>query len=162
MRAKSDAIDTAKAVDMTLVKWSKDFAVGIELIDNQHMELVNLTNQLYRACLTSPTEIEHTFKEVMGRMVEYVRFHFGTEQKLLERIHYPDYNDHKNRHDQLVKDILEAVNNYGKGMKYVPNNFARTLKDWVFEHIAIYDQIYAAYVREQKSKGLLTDLQING
>jgi len=95
-------------------------------------------------------------------MVEYVRFHFATEMKLLERVQFPECKSHKEQHDQLTVNILEAAKDHKDGKKFVPNNFVRTLKDWIFGHIGIYDQAYATYVREQKKKGLLTDQQING
>jgi hemerythrin len=125
------------------------------------MELVNLTNQLYRACLTSSEKAGMVFKKAMGVMVEYVRFHFSAEQQLLKLINYPDWQSHKKQHDHLVIQILDAANEYNEGRKFTPNNFVRSLKEWVFGHIAVCDQMYAAYVKEQKNKGLLTDQQIN-
>jgi len=164
MITKFDPIDSIsdEATSLTLVTWSENYAVGIEMIDSQHLMLVNLTNELYQACLTRDEALGDVFKETMGRMVDYVRFHFTAELELLHRIGYPDYKNHKDQHDQLVKNILISANEYKEGKKFVPNNFVRTLKDWVFGHIAIYDQTYATYVREQKKKGLLTDQQING
>ena len=59
-------------------------------------------------------------------------------------------------------NILEASKEFGMGKKFVAHSFVRTLKDWVFSHIAFSDKLYAAYVTEQKSMGLLTDQHING
>jgi len=140
-----------------IVNWSDKYATGIELIDSQHHQLVDLTNELYRACLSGGNERLAVFKDAMSRMVEYVRFHFTAELKLLEAIKYPDYNNHKKMHNDLVEEILAAANTYDDGKKFVPNKFVRTLKDWVFGHIAVYDKIYAAYVAEQKKKGVLTE-----
>jgi len=94
-------------------------------------------------------------------MVEYVRFHFGAEQVLLQRIKYPDYQEHKKQHDILIRDILEAVNEHNKGEKFVPNQFVRTMRDWILSHIAIADMQYVLYIADQKKKGLLSDEQIN-
>jgi len=140
-----------------LVSWSDKYATGIELIDSQHHQLVDLTNELYRACLSGGDERLAVFKDAMSRMVEYVRFHFTAELKLLAAIKYPDYNSHKKMHNDLVEEILAASNKYDDGKKFIPNIFVRTLKDWVFGHIAVYDKIYAAYVAEQKRSGVLTD-----
>ena len=145
-----------------LIVWDEKYAVGIKLIDNQHRQLVKLTNELHRDCIGRNTEIETVFREAMSRMVEYVRFHFSAEQQLLERIKFPGYIDHKKRHEALIKDILDAAKDFNEGRKFVPNNFVRTLRDWIFSHIAIYDKVYASFVADQKKKGLLTDKQING
>jgi len=132
------------------------------LIDAQHKELVNLTNQLYRACLTNREAIKAVFREAMSHMVEYVNFHFTAEMELLARINYPAYAEHKKQHDELVKKILNASKSFDGGRKFVANKFVRTLKDWIFSHIAISDKKYADYIAEQKSKGLLTDEMLGG
>ena len=140
----------------TIVTWSKNYATGVEVIDQQHRELVSLTNLLYQACLAG--EQKSAFKDAMSMMVDYVRFHFTAELELLKRINYPQYNEHKAEHDALVKQILEAVQEFKAGRIFVPHTFVRTLKDWVFGHIGVTDRKYAKYVAEQKSKGLLSDI----
>ena len=88
---------------------------------------------------------------------QYVRFHFTSELELLKKINYPKYSDHKSKHDILIKQIFAAAEEFNTGEKFVPNHFVRTLKDWVFSHIAVEDRIYADYVAVQKNKGLLSD-----
>ena len=145
-----------------IVTWSDRYATGIQKVDDQHMRLVVLTNNLYKACLQDSSAAEAEFKESMSLMVEYVRFHFSDELTILERVRFPGFQDHKKQHDTLVKNILEAAKEYNEGIKYVPNVFVRTLKDWVFSHIAISDKIYSAYIMKQKERGLLTDRDIEG
>ena len=158
MKIKIDQIEKMRPNDYLLVTWDESYATGILQIDNQHMELVNLTNQLYNACLSGDNTVSSVFKDAMSRMVEYVRFHFTTELKLLEQIQYPKYKEHKMQHDNLVRNILDAAKEYSGGKKFVPNHLVRTLKEWIFSHIAVYDKQYAFFVQEQKKKGLLTDL----
>jgi len=145
-----------------LVVWEDRYATGVEEVDEQHQRLVVLTNELYEACLTGNEEKEAMFKTAMSRMVDYVREHFAAELVILERINYPRFQEHKQQHATLVQNILEAVKEHDEGKPFVPNNFVRTLKDWVFGHIAIYDRLYADYVVDQKKKGLLSIQQING
>ena len=144
-----------------IVVWGPMYATGIPLIDIQHRELISLTNQLYRACIIGDDELQTVFREAMGRMVDYVRFHFAAELKLLEAIHYSEFPNHKKMHETLVGNILEAVKEQEEGKKFVPNNFVRTLRDWVFGHIAIEDRKYSLFVAKQKRLGLLTDQQID-
>ncbi|MCL2792226.1 MAG: bacteriohemerythrin [Spirochaetaceae bacterium] len=146
-----------------LVVWENKFVTNIDLIDKQHKELVNLTNNLYQTCMgRDPDKVKDAFKKALQQMVEYVRFHFNAEVELLKRINYPDYPAHKAMHDELIGKILEAAQDYNSGKHFVPNSFVRTLKDWVFGHIAFHDKNYALYIANQKKKGLLNDQQING
>jgi len=144
-----------------MVVWDEKYATGIELIDSQHKELFSLTNELFRACMGDNETLKGVFTETMGRMVDYVRFHFGAEQVMLQRIKYPDYDAHKKQHDKLIRDILDAVNAHNKGEKFVANQFVRTMRDWILGHIAVSDMQYVLYITAQKKKGLLSVEQIN-
>ena len=163
MNIKSDPFDIMQDTNnKEIVVWDNAYTTGIPLIDEQHRELVSLTNQLYQACLTGTNDVGPAFKTSMARMVEYVRFHFTAELEILERVKFPAYADHKMQHDSLVKNILDAAKDFNTGKKFVPNTFVRTLKDWVFGHIAVSDKQYALYIAGQKRRGLLTDKQITG
>ena len=163
MVEKSNQTDFESENDsVEIVTWEEKYATGIELIDNQHKELFNLTNQLHRACLGGVKEAVPVFLDTMNMMVHYFRFHFGAEEKLMERINYPDYQKHKQQHDTLEKNIYNSVKEFKEGNKSVTNNVVKILKEWVFDHIAVYDIQYASYIADQKKKGLLSDQQING
>jgi len=139
-----------------IVIWDGKYNTGIELIDGQHYELIILTNKLYNACFEDDDELKTVFKSAMSSLVGYVRFHFDAELRLLNAVNYPDYLSHKKMHEDLVKNILEAVQDYNEGKKFVPNNLVRTLKDWIFSHIAVYDRMYSIYVMNQIKNGALS------
>jgi hemerythrin len=139
------------------VVWSDRYATGIELIDEQHKELISLTNRLYQACRGGNEAASVVFKEAMSRMVEYVRFHFAAEEKLQARIKYPQLGEHKKQHEEMVKHILGSANDFREGKNAVPFTFARSLKEWIFSHIAIYDKAIAVYVADLRKKGLISD-----
>jgi len=139
-----------------IVVWDEKYATGIEAIDGQHKQLVELTNQLYVACIAKPDVLQAVFKEAMHKMVEYVHFHFDAEINLLKSINYPQLHEHKKMHDDLIKNILEAANDYKDDKHFVPNHFVRTLKEWIFSHIAVHDKTYSFYVKEQVHNGNLS------
>jgi hemerythrin len=140
-----------------IVKWSDVYVTGLAKVDAQHKDLIDLTNELYQACMYGDDVLGIMFKEVMSRMVEYVRLHFTTEMGILTKIKFPNIVEHKKQHDELVKNILNAAKEYEAGKKYAANNFARVLKEWILSHIAIYDKEFALYFADQKNKGLLSD-----
>ena len=160
MGTKIDNAAIAVNDNAVIVSWEPKYSVGIKLINDQHMELIKLTNALYKACLSRDKSVAVVFKESMSHMVEYVRYHFNAEVSLLERVGYPNHYEHKKQHEALIREILIAVKNYEEGNKLAPNVFVRTLKEWVFGHIAICDQAYAAYIHENLKKGLITEDQL--
>ena len=133
-----------------IVSWSDTLVVGIEMIDNQHKHLVELTNELYRACTLGGNTLDTVFKATMRRVADYVRFHFATEEKLFNMINYPDYLEHKNEHYILVYKVIKALKEYERDKNFVPSDFVQFLKDWIVNHIAKSDQKYAVFYRKKK------------
>ena len=162
MKIKNNSISTLYDDDFSLVTWDDNYSTGILLIDNQHMELIRLTNELFDACRGGNDKAESVFKEIIPHMVDYASFHFKTEQELMERIQYPDCKNHLLQHDELIRDILAAAKDFDEGKKFVPNRFSRTLKTWILGHVAVYDKAYALFAQDQKRKGLLPASQLEG
>jgi hemerythrin len=141
-----------------LVEWDDRYSMNIQFIDDQHKELINLTNALYKGCLGGDETARSYFMETIRGTVDYVKYHFSAEEKMMESIHFPDLVQHKKEHESFVKKILADVERFQGGKKFVPNEFVRYLKDWILTHIAIEDKKYSDYILDLKKKGLLTTL----
>jgi hemerythrin len=137
------------------VEWGERYSMNIPFIDEQHKELVRLTNELYQGCLMGDDVAQAYFMKAIKGIVDYVGKHFSTEEKMLENIHYPDLGAHKNQHEKFVKKILEDVQSFQNGKHFVPNVFVRYLKDWILSHIAVEDKRYAEYIFNLKKQGRL-------
>jgi hemerythrin len=144
--------------DDILIEWDDRYSMNIQFIDDQHKELLNLTNALYKGCLAGDETARTYFMETIRGAVDYVKYHFSTEEKMLETINYPEFAHHKREHETFVKRILEDVEKFQDGKKFVPNDFVRYLKDWVLTHIAIEDKKYSEYIYDLKKKGQLDAL----
>jgi hemerythrin len=129
--------------------------VGIPLIDNQHKELIKMTNDLYAACLGGTEAAREPFRKAVRGTVDYVKYHFAAEEKILENIKYPEIALHKREHESFVRRILEGVKDFEEGKSFVPNIFVRYLKDWILAHIAVEDKKYAGYILSLKKKNAL-------
>jgi hemerythrin len=141
--------------DDILVEWDDRYSVNIQLIDDQHKELINLTNSLYKGCLSGDETARSYFMETIRGTVDYVKYHFSAEEKMLENLKYPDFAQHKREHESFIKQILEDVERFQEGRKFVPNVFVRFLKDWILTHIAVQDKKYSKYIFDLKREGLL-------
>jgi hemerythrin len=138
------------------VVWDDKYSVGIPLIDDQHKELIRLTNDLYESCLAGEDAARANFMEAVKGAVDYVKYHFGVEEKLLQNAGYPELAEHKKEHEAFVKHILGEVQSFQVGKKFVPNVFVRYLKDWILSHIALKDRRYAAYILGLRKPSVLS------
>lgn len=135
------------------VDWEERYAVGIAVIDEQHKELLKLTNGLYEACCQGDDIARSQFQGVVHSMVDYVKFHFTTEEQIMERVNYPELAEHKREHESFIRKIFEGVKAFESGKSFVPNTFVRYLRDWVLTHIAMSDRKYTEYILRVKKGG---------
>ena len=135
-----------------IVKWSQSLSVGIKLIDEQHEGLVKLTNELFLSCLKGGDVANARFLKTIRETVQYVQYHFATEEAIQKRLKYPGYASHKKEHEAFVKQVLLAVAEFNSGKKFLPNKFVKFLQDWVLTHIAVTDKKLGDYIELLRKK----------
>jgi hemerythrin len=147
-----------------VVEWNDSYSVGVELIDNQHKELIMMTNELFAGCEKGGTAAEIYFMKTIQGAVRYVKTHFATEEIILERFKYPDFLVHKKEHENFVAKVLEEVRDFESLRNFVPMDFARYLQDWVLTHIALSDKKYGVFFDDLRKKGALDEsmLRVEG
>jgi len=138
-----------------LVVWQATYSIGIGLIDAQHKTLIDLTNKLFRGCLDGKDEARSTFAKTVRELVNYVNYHFGTEEKIMERIKYSSFKEHKEEHVEFIRQVLGQIEALKSGKLFVPLTFAYFLRDWILNHIAISDRKLGSCLLALKRSGEL-------
>ena len=127
--------------------WEERYELGVKIIDEQHKELVHLTNELYNACRQGEDFARDAFQEAIKVTVKYVGVHFSTEEKIMERINYRDMVAHKAQHQEFVRKVLGEVKNFEEGKDFVPNAFVRFLRDWILSHVSLTDKAFVDCIK---------------
>ncbi len=129
------------------IAWSDQLSVKVAKIDMQHIALVDLVNDLYRA-IKAGTGHE-AVKKVVTSLVRYTIFHFHTEEKMMEEIDYPHLGEHKKRHQKLlahVQKLSKRVENQEPGLE---NELLNFLKKWLTNHIMKVDSHYSPFCHKK-------------
>jgi hemerythrin len=134
------------------VQWDDCYSVGIELLDKQHKDLFDFTNELYTGCRKGETAAREHFIETLHATVDYVTNHFSTEERMMEKTQYPDTAKHKKEHADFVKKVMESQKELEEGKRGVAIKFVQFLKDWIVSHIAVCDKTMAEYFNRQTAK----------
>lgn len=129
-----------------IVEWDDRYTVGIQHIDDQHRVLLRLINNLYVDCSHEDSEATSHFKLAVYGLINYIKYHFSGEERILKRMKYPDYAAHKRQHDEFVREILERVENSERRRAFSPKNLIRYIRDWMVTHITLIDKKYATYI----------------
>lgn len=138
-----------------LIEWEDRYSVGIPLIDSQHKQLIITTNELYKACQFGTELLKEQFKKTAQETVTYVKYHFSTEEQIMEKTAFPEISAHKKHHAEFIQKVLKDVTDFENGKKFVPHQFVRFLRDWVLSHIAIVDSKLGDYLLDLQKKGKL-------
>ncbi len=140
-----------------IVEWDDRYSVGISLIDKQHQGLVSMANDLYSACLDGEEAAKDYFRKTLRKVLDYVKNHFSTEEAIMQEIKYPGLEVHTKEHEDFIKTVITEVVNFEEGWKFVPETFAKFLRDWTLTHIAVSDKKYAEHIVLMKSRGIPLD-----
>ena len=139
--------------DKELIPCGKRLVLGIPIIDSQHKELVVLANELNYKCLRHNKDtVKEGFVCAVRGSINYVKVHFSTEEKIMERVGFPGLEQHKLQHQGFIAKILEEIEGLESGHALAPNRFVIFLKDWVLSHIAISDKEMVDYVLAEAAK----------
>ncbi|MBF0377232.1 MAG: bacteriohemerythrin [Desulfamplus sp.] len=151
-RVSTDHLDNTNKIEekvFDLITWGPKFATGIEQIDVQHKELIRMVNALHKA-MKQKVGIQQS-GAILDSLAEYTVYHFGHEEKLFKEYNYPEYNDHKKLHEELVKTVVAFQNDFKVGKASLSVDLMNFLTQWLKDHIMKCDMKYAPFF---KSKGL--------
>ncbi|MCL2382507.1 MAG: bacteriohemerythrin [Treponema sp.] len=143
-----------------IVTWQNSYSVGIRLVDEQHMHLIKLTNRLFSSCLIRKEKTKSVFAATVREAVDYVGYHFSTEEKLMERVNYPEFRRHKQEHLDFVREVFSNVEEYNSGRLFAPLSFVYFLRDWILRHVAVTDKKMGDHLLMMKRTGELQKITL--
>lgn len=141
-------IATSKVSD--LMRWDSSLQLGISLLDDQHKQLVNMINDLHRAMKLRQTMA--VTGGILERLVSYTVMHFGDEEKLFQKHGYPDGDQHKKVHQDLVAKVMEFKTKVERGDGTISMELMDFLKDWLVGHIKGTDKKYVPFLKQHGVK----------
>ena len=145
-----------------IVTWNNSYSVGIKLIDEQHIKLIELTNKLFSSCMegNERKKSDSIFLGVIHEIIDYVCYHFSTEEKVMERINYPGYKMHMQEHSAFAKKVLSKVEEFKLSNANTSLSFVYFLRNWVLHHIAIRDKLLGSHLLDMKKRGMLQQITL--
>jgi len=129
------------------VVWNDAYSVGFEPIDNQHKELVKMTNNLFESCKMGTSAADKTFLKTVQKAGDYARTHFSEEENYMAQAGFPQLAEHKKKHNDFMDVVLKSIHEFEAG-KTAPLELARFLKKWLLDHIAVSDREYIPYLKK--------------
>jgi hemerythrin len=132
------------------VEWQEYLSVGVEEIDKQHRLLFDKFNALLAACGAGSSAVE--VNRLFAFLGAYVVTHFSDEERLMQRIGFPEYPKHRTLHRAFtiqVATLKERLMSEGPTPSLVAT-LCLTINGWLIEHISGMDRAVGRFVKENK------------
>jgi len=127
------------------VTWDNSYSVGFDPIDDQHKELVKMTNELFQACEQGVIAADMAFLQTVKKAVDYAETHFADEEDYMRDCDYPHLGEQKKQHEAFIAEVQKSIDEFEEG-NIEPIYMARFLKNWLLNHIAVCDKRYTPYM----------------
>lgn len=122
---------------MPLLNWKPEFSVGVESVDHEHEQMINLINEIYDE-LKARRDAD-SIEQFMGDVHFAISAHFALEEKLMRDALYPEYEAHKEEHEELLDQIRDLMDQFAfdpeKGFVLLQDR----LSIWFERHFSTYD-----------------------
>ncbi|PVZ68796.1 bacteriohemerythrin [Pelagibaculum spongiae] len=126
------------------IKWTEDWEIGIQVIDNQHKRIVDYINEL-EVCQTADDKAG--VSKILTELTDYTSSHFAFEENLMEEAGYGFVTAHQKVHHLFIRRVEEYKTRYLTG-EDIASELTKTLETWLFNHIKHDDKDYSGIVKQ--------------
>lgn len=126
------------------LEWNNSYDTGIPIIDEQHKELFKITSNLLILWSKSDTTDQlDTIKNDLSSLIKYTKYHFQTEETLLKKYNYPEFDEHIQEHQEFINFIMAQNPEGDLAHQYkVIEEVLTYLAKWITHHISEVDYKY--------------------
>ena len=122
---------------MSLIEWKNHYSVGVQAVDHEHRELIELINQLYEDLLAGTRESAVT--AFLGEIFRAISAHFALEERFMREHRYDQFAEHKLAHEQLLEEIRDIMDGYEADPQGASQQLSHRLDVWFTLHFKTHD-----------------------
>jgi hemerythrin len=122
---------------MTLLKWKPAYSLAIPSVDLEHREMIALINACYEQI--EGQSDAGTIEAFLGEIHAGISAHFALEEQTMRKAAYPEYEAHKEDHEDLLDDIREMMDRFDEDPERGIEVLRERLADWFGRHFATFD-----------------------
>ena len=102
---------------MPLLDWKESYSVGVEAVDHEHRELIDLINTLHEELTASAGGAvdRRDPSAIFGDIYKGISSHFALEEKFMREHGYDQLADHKGDHERLLDELRDIMDDYDEG-----------------------------------------------
>jgi len=122
---------------MALLHWKDHYSVGIEAVDHEHKELIDLINRLHEELMEKGAVL--TVEAFFGDLFMGISAHFALEERFMREHRYDQLPQHKADHERLLDEIRDMMDEFTADEKINNAELATRLDAWFSRHFETHD-----------------------
>ncbi|MBU0472701.1 MAG: bacteriohemerythrin [Bacteroidetes bacterium] len=134
---------------MNYVEWDETVIVNHTSMDKEHKKMVEDTNKLYSYLTSNKTAKAN---KLLVKIVHDLKYHFETEDLLMQKSKIPQYISHKLEHERFYNKIRDILTKIELGKETLTIDHLKIVKLWFFNHLKFKDKPLANFLNEHNIK----------
>jgi hemerythrin len=122
---------------MGLLHWESRYSVGIDAVDHEHRELIDLVNRLYDKARSDGSK--EVVLDFFGDLFKAISAHFALEERFMRERGYDHLVQHKNDHERLLDEIRDLMEDFDASDRFDERALAERLDAWFSRHFESHD-----------------------
>lgn len=122
---------------MALITWKDSYSVGVDAVDHEHRELIDLINELHDSLLAKGEESD--VAAFLGEIFRGISAHFALEERFMREHRYDQLDQHKDAHEELLEQIRDIMDGYEADPGGSSKRLSGQLDAWFTEHFRTHD-----------------------
>jgi len=122
---------------MSFLQWKPQYSVGIQSMDDEHREMIDLINATYEK-LKSDTDADQV-EEYLGEILSTISMHFALEEKIMRNAAYSEFQAHKDDHEVLLDRLRDLMDDFFVDPAGGSDRLEQGLSDWFANHFSTFD-----------------------
>ncbi|HIJ88942.1 MAG TPA: hemerythrin family protein [Desulfuromonadales bacterium] len=129
---------------MQLLKWSTELELGLDQIDSQHKQLINIINELNIAAeYNQPNSV---LLPIVDKLQQYANSHFSAEEDIFTTYSYPGRVEHEAEHATFI----DSIKYIRRQCEIIDTPMSTKIRDfllhWFCTHIKVNDMDYKRFI----------------
>jgi len=129
-----------------MIKWTDDYCLGVDLIDEQHQQLFEIANRIF-SLLENEFIIDKHDKiiEIIDELKNYTIYHFKSEEDYMQSIGYRRLLSQKVAHNDFIEKMATIdIGQIDNGQNEYLRGILIFVVEWLVGHILKEDKLIVA------------------
>ncbi len=125
------------------------------LLEKEHQQLIDLLDALDN-CISKGGSANQAY-DYLCDFVALAEEHFKNEEEIMETYKFPEINDHKKEHADLLEQLFTLKSKLGHGHTPFGADYMQLLRNWLNVHLFDADDMLEKFLYQVNSNSNKTD-----